>query len=460
MSKVASKSATKNLTDGSPMKLIIGFAIPLFFGNLFQQFYNIVDTMIVGKTLGVEALAGVGATGSVNFLIIGFCMGICSGFAIPVAQTFGAKDYRNMRKYIANGFYLAAVMAVVITFLVSVFCKNILRFMNTPDDIFVYSYNYILIIYLGIPATFLYNMLSGIIRSLGDSKTPLYFLIFSSLLNIALDFICILGLHMGVRGAGVATVASQLVSGILCLIYMNKKFEILHISGDEWRIETGHMRKLCYMGIPMGLQYSITALGSVILQTSINVLGSIFVAAQTAGAKVSLLFCCFFDALGATMATYGGQNVGAGKLDRVGKGLACANILGFIYASVAWVVIYFYGMKLATMFVDSTEISILQNARLFLICNASAYVLLVLVNNVRFLIQGMGYSGFAVLAGVMEMIARVIAGMVIVPVFGYLGACLASPLAWIMADAFLIPAYYYVCRRIKRAYGYAEKKKS
>lgn len=446
------KDTTKDMTVGSPMKLILGFSIPLLFGFLFQQFYSVVDTVIVGRFLGMEALAGVGAAGSVNFMIVGFCMGVCSGFAIPVAHKFGAKDYSGMRQVIANCVWLSALFAVVMTVIVSLLCGRILTWMNTPEDIFRNSYRYILIIFLGIPATYLYNMLSGIIRSMGDSKTPLAFLALSSFMNIGLDLLCILVFRMGVAGAAVATVVSQLVSGILCLFYMMKKFEVLHISKEEWKINTGHMKMLCSMGIPMGLQYSITAIGSVILQTAVNGLGSLAVASVTAANKVSMFFCCAYDAMGSTMATYGGQNVGAKKLDRVGKGLKDCIVLGTVYALSAFAVLYFFGDNLAALFVDGEEYQMLANARLFLIINGSFYIPLALVNIIRYLIQGMGFSTFAILAGVFEMAARALAGLVLVPKFGFIGACFASPLAWIFADAFLIPAYIHVKHKLQKLF--------
>lgn len=441
---------TKDLTAGSPMKLILGFATPLLFGFLFQQLYSVVDTIIVGQFLGVKALAGVGATGSINFMIVGFCMGVCSGFAIPVAHKFGAKDYSGMRQMVANGVWLSIVFAVLMTALVTLLCREILTLMNTPADIFEGAYIYILIIFWGIPASFLYNFLSGIIRSLGDSRTPLLFLLISSVLNIGLDLLCILTFRMGIAGAAVATVASQLISGILCLFYMNKKFEILRIEKEEWKINFGHMKVLCGMGVPMGLQYSITAIGSVILQTAVNSLGSTAVASVTAAGKVSMFFCCPFDAMGSTMATYGGQNVGAKKLDRLGKGLFSCSILGIGYALIAFVVLFFFGDWFIGLFVTAGEAEIVLSARQMLLTSALFYIPLAFVNIVRFMIQGMGFSMFAVLAGVFEMAARTLAGLFLVPALGFTGACLASPLAWIFADAFLIPAYIHVRRKLEK----------
>ncbi len=450
------KEMTRDMTVGSPMKLILGFSIPLLLGSLFQQFYSVVDTVIVGRFLGMQALAGVGATGSVNFMIVGFCMGVCSGFAIPVAHKFGAKDYAGMRRVIANCVWLSIGFALVITVSVSLLCRRILAWMNTPEDIFQNAYSYILIIFLGIPASFLYNILSGIIRSMGDSKTPLVFLTLSSFLNIGLDLVCILAFHMGVAGAAVATVISQLVSGLLCLVYMVKRFEILHISGEEWKPNAVHMRTLCGMGIPMGLQYSITAIGSVILQTAVNGLGSLAVASVTAGSKVSMFFCCPFDSMGATMATYGGQNVGAKKLDRVGKGLWDCILLGASYAVIAFVIMYFFGDNLAALFVGGSEEQVLANARIYLIINSAFFIPLSLVNIIRFLIQGMGFSTLAVLAGVFEMAARTLVGLLLVPRVGFIGVCFANPLAWMSADLFLIPAYFHVSGRLKKMFESGE----
>lgn len=447
-----SKSVTKDMTVGSPMRLIISFFIPLLLGMLFQQFYSMMDTIIVGRCLGVNALAAVGSTGSVNFMIIGFCMGVCNGFAIPVAQRFGAKDQTGLRKFVANSVWLSIVFAVIMTIATCILCRQIMTWMRTPADIFEDANTYIFIIFIGIPATYLYNLVSGIIRSLGDSRSPLFFLIVSSVLNIGLDFLFILTFHMGVAGAAWATVISQAVSGIGCLFYMKHKFEILKIRPEEWKMDTKYMKILCGMGIPMGLQYSITAIGSVILQTAVNTLGSSAVAAITAGSKVSMFFCCPYDAMGSTMATYAGQNVGAGKLDRVKKGMLSCCLLGLIYAVLAFVFLFFFGRYTALLFMEASEKAILGNVTTFLLINSAFFFPLSLVNIIRFTIQGMGYSVLAICAGICEMVARSIVGFVFVPMWGFVAACFASPVAWICADIFLIPAFFYCLRRLKKVY--------
>lgn len=446
---------TKDMTIGSPMKLILGFSIPLMLGFLFQQIYSLVDTLIVGQYLGVEPLAAVGSTGSINFLVIGFCIGVCTGFAIPVAHKFGAGDYVGMRKYVANCAWLAAIFAAVMTVVTVIFCRNILEAMKTPENIIDDAYSYIVVIFLGIPVIYLYNMLSGIIRALGDSKTPVIFLLIASGLNVVLDLFFIIVLKWGVAGAAWATVISQGVSGALCLLYIIKKFEILHISREEWKPEGHLMVSLCNMGVPMGLQYSITAIGSVILQSAVNTLGSGAVAAVTAAGRINGFLACPFDAMGSTMATFGGQNVGAGKLDRIGQGLKACVILGAVYSAIAFLIALLFGEPLAVLFVKKEEVQILDNVRLFLLLNTVFYFPLALVNIVRFMIQGIGFPKFAILAGVFEMVARALAGFVLVPAFGFTAVCLGNPIAWIAADVFLIPAFFHVYKKLKVQMGYS-----
>ena len=439
----------KDMTKGSPIRLILGFAIPLLLGMLFQQFYNLVDMMIVGRFLGSSALAAVGSTGSINFMILGFCMGVCNGFAIPVAQKFGAKDEKQLRYYVANSIWLSIIFAVVMTIAVCALCRNILIWMDTPADIFDASYAYIIVIFMGIPVTYLYNLLSGFMRSLGDSKSPLIFLVISSVLNILFDVVAIAVFHLGVAGAAVATVLAQAISGISSLIYMIRKFPILRVHGEEWKWRGIFVARLCSMGIPMGLQYSITAIGSVILQTAVNGLGSMTVAAMTAGGKLSMFFCCPFDAFGSTMATYAGQNLGAGKLQRVTKGMVQCSFLAAGYSIVAAIVMILFGKNLALLFVDSTEVELIANVAKLLVINSLFFIPLALVNIIRFAIQGLGFGKLAIFAGVAEMIGRSVVAFGFVARFGFVAACLASPFAWILADVFLIPAYAYCIRKLR-----------
>lgn len=447
---------TKDLTTGSPLKLIITFTFPAFLGMLFQQFYNVVDTIIVGKLLGIGPLAGVGATGSLNFMVLGFCMGICNGFAIPVAQKFGAGDQVELRKFVANSLWLVAIIALVLTVPVCVYCRPILRVMNTPEDVFEYAYQYIFIIFLGIPAALLYNILAAILRSLGDSKTPVLFLALSSVLNIGLDIISIKLWGMGVDGTALATVISQGVSGVICFFYMKKRFTVLQMSREERRPDGAKMKRLCYMGIPMGLQYSITAIGSLVIQATMNGFGSVAVAGATAANRINGFLTCPIEALGASMAPYVGQNLGAGKLDRVSRGVIDASLCGFVSSGVLYVIIWLYGAQLTGIFLDAPDPAVTAYAVEFLRIVGAGYCLLTLVNVVRFSIQGLGFSVLAILSGVMEMIARCFAGLVIAPHIGFAAVAMGHPLAWLFADIFLIPAFL-LCRKKVASPHYGER---
>lgn len=434
------------MTSGSPAKLIFGFAIPMFLGLLFQQFYSMVDTLIVGKFLGVNPLAGVGSTSSLNFMVLGFCMGVCNGFAIPVAQMFGAKEEHRLRRYVTNGAWLCIVFSIVMTLVVVAVCRPVLVLMQTPEEIFEYAYVYIVIVFWGIPCTFLYNILAAIIRSLGDSKTPVIFLAISSGINIVLDLVFVLAFDMGVEGPAIATVLAQGISGIICLFYMYRKFPVLHASRDEWKPELHYMGKLCFIGIPMGLQYSITAIGSLVLQTAVNGLGAMVVAGVTAAQKINMFISCPIESLGQTMAPYAGQNMGAGKIDRIGKGLKSAVLMGWGVSIICFLIAVLFGKQLTLLFVDADETEIIAYSYQFLLFCIGGYCLLTLVNTVRFTIQGMGFSIFAILSGIMEMIARTLAALVVARKLGYIGICLAHPMAWLFADVFLIPAFFW-CRK-------------
>ena len=451
-----SRSSVRDLTVGSPMKLVLSFMLPLLFGLLFQQFYSMVDTVVVGKFLGVDALAGVGSTGSVNFLVLGLCNGVCAGFAIPVAQKFGQKDFDGLRRFVGNMVWLGTAIALIVTLVTTALCDPILRWMDTPEETFSYAYDYIWVIFLGIPATMLYNLLSGIIRSLGDSRTPLVFLILSSLLNVVLDIVFIVGFHMGVAGAGWATLLSQLISGLLCLGLIIKRFPLLHLRRDDLRFRGVYARHLLNMGLPMGLQYSITAIGSILLQTAVNGLGANAMAAVTAGSKVYMLCACPYDAIGTTAATFAGQNLGAGKPERIHQGVRACTILGVIYAAVIFLAMYLWGSQLCLMFLDTKDAAAVASSgalsRQFLLIKLAVFVRLLFVNLLRFTIQGLGFSEFAVFAGVFEMLARGVFGLCLVPWLGFPAVCYASPAAWVMADLFLFPAYC-ACMK-KRGYQF------
>lgn len=438
---------TKDLTKGEPMRLLLSFGVPVLFGNLFQQLYSVVDTAIVGKILGGGALAAVGSTGSVNFLVVGFCCGVCGGFAIPAAQQFGANNYFELRRYVAGGAWLCGIISAALTALTVFFCGDILTAMNTPADIYERSYAYICTIFTGISAYVLYNYCAGILRSLGDSRTPVIWLTVASLLNIVLDVVFILACDMDVFGAALATVLSQSVAGAGCLLRLLRGYPILRMEKADWAWDRARMCHLCVMGLPMGLQYTITAIGSVMIQTAVNGLGTAYVTAVTAASKVSMFLTCPFDAMGSTMATYGGQNVGAAKWDRLHQGTGACTLLAAIYSGFALVLVLFVSDPLAMLFLDADSAVLLPLTRQYLLTSVAFFFPLALVNIFRFMIQGMGFSPLATFAGALEMAARGGLAM-LVPVFGFTAACFASPAAWIMADAFLLPAYFYCCRKL------------
>ena len=450
---MSSNNLTRDLTTGSPMKLIIRFATPMILGIILQQFYGLVDTMIVGQYLGKEALAGVGSTGSLNFIVLGFCMGICNGFSVIVAQFFGAKDEHNLRKSVANSIWLSVIIGIIVTALTSIFCRPILHLMNTPDSIYEYAAKYIFIIFLGIPCIILYNLSAAIIRALGDSRSPIIFLAIAAVLNIGLDMLFIGVLGMNVEGAAYATVLAQGISGAFCVHFIRRRFSILKMNMDEMRPDTEIMKRLVGIGIPMGLQYSITGIGSVILQFSVNGLGDVSVAAMTTALKVHILLSCPLDGLGQSMAPYTGQNVGAKKLDRVGQGLRDALKISALICIILLIIVILFGSHAATLFLDKDKLAeeapvIIRLSRQYLLTVTAFDFLVAIVNTVRFTIQGMGFSNFAMIAGLMEMLARSLAGLVLIPLLGFTGACLSSPLAWIFADAFLIPAYFWCKKKL------------
>ena len=443
------KIMTKDLTSGSPLKVILLFTLPLVLGNLFQQFYALADTIIVGRFCGVSALASVGATGSVNYLILGFVIGVCNGFAIPIAQLFGARDYSDLRRHVANAAWLCIAGSVVLTISTVALTRPMMQLMQTPDDIIDGAVIYIGWIFAGIPFIFLYNMVAAIMRALGDSKTPLYFLILTSALNIGLDLLFIVPFHFGVLGAALATDISQVISGVLSFIYLRRKFDVLKMEKDDLAFSKKASIRLLGIGVPMGLQCSITAIGSVIMQWAVNVLGSTAVAAVTAAGKTQGLLTVPMESVGTAMATYAGQNLGASRMDRVRQGVNSAMLIILIYGVASAFVLHFTDVQIMSLFLDTAkEVDIVAMGREYLFWNSVFFVPLGALIIWRYTIQGLGFSSLAMLAGVAEMVARTAVAIVLVPILGYFGAELSNPAAWIAACLFLYPAYRWTCRQL------------
>ena len=434
---------THDLTSGKPLKMVLQFTIPVLLGLLLQQVYSVVDTAIVGHALGVMALGGVGATSSVNYLVIGFCTGLCTGMAIPVAQAFGANDVRQLRRYIGNCVWLCVIVSAVLLALTLPACRLLLTAMGTPEEEMSYAFDYIFVIFIGIPAVILYNMGACVLRALGDSRSPVWFLAIASLINIVLDLLTVCVLDWGVRGAAVATVVSQAVSGVLCVWYMRRRFPVLRMEKDDWQLRRREASRLLGMGVPVGLQCSITAIGSVILQTAVNSLGAICVAGVAAATKLFQLFCCPYDALAMAATNFVGQNLGAGKYDRIRQGIFACCLLGVVYCAVHFLLAQFGTPYAILLFIRPEEAeAVLPFA--WKMCRMDAYfgLFLMLVNVLRLSIQGMGYSRLSLLSGVLEMVARIFISVWAVPQFGFAAACMANPLAWVLANCFLIPGVF------------------
>lgn len=438
------------MTVGNPTKDILWFALPLILGYILQQMYLIIDAAIVGRWIGVGALAAVGASSSVMFLVMGFCNGSCAGFAIPIAQAFGAKDFRKMRVYVANAVRIAIVMSIVVTLLTCILCSTILHIVNTPADVFDDAYTFLFLQFLAIPFTIAYNLFAGFIRALGDSRQPFYFLIFSSVINILLDVVFILLLCMGVAGAGLATLLSQLLASILCVWYIARHMQLLIPHGEERCYGNKRISILLNNGMPMGLQFSITAIGSIMLQSSNNALGTIYVASFTAAMRIKYLFTCVFENIGVAMATYCGQNIGARRLDRVRQGEWSAVKIMLVYFVFTALVIFPFADYMMELFVESGEQAVVANAAKMMRISCYFYPALGMLTIFRYSIQGLGYSNLSMLSGVMEMIARCGVSLWLVPVFAFTGVCFGDPVAWIFADLFLFPAFFLLYRHLKK----------
>lgn len=439
---------TKDMTTGNPLKLILFFSIPLLIGNVFQQFYSMVDTIIVGRYVGVQALAAVGVTGSLSFLILGFTFGLTGGFSVIIAQRFGADDEDGLRKSVATSTILSIISTIIITLASMLSAKPVLSLMNTPDDIINDATIYIIIIYAGTCATVFYNMIAGILRSLGDSKTPLYFLILSSILNIILDLFFILNFNMGVRGAAYATVIAQGISGILCLIYALKKYPILRLKKEDWIWDKNFALKHLNVGIPMALQFSITATGVMVLQTALNAFGSTVIAAYTAASKVEQIVTQPGISFGTTMATYCGQNLGAGKYDRIKEGVKKGSIITIMVSIIAAVVLFVFGKSLSTLFISSDQIEALNYSKQYLNTVAAFLPILGMLFIYRNSLQGIGDAFIPMMAGVAELVARVIVAFTLPAFIGYIGICLASPFAWIGATIPMAIKYRILIKRM------------
>lgn len=445
------KSGTTDLTVGKPLFQILRFALPLVLGTLFQQLYSFADTVIVGRCLGTDALGAVGTTYSLNFLILGFVQGACVGFGIPVAETFGAKDKGGLRKYLFNGALLCVVLSVVFTISTTLMAGPLLQLIHTPEELYADAVLYIRIIFLGIPATVLYNYASSVLRAMGDSQHPFYFLLAASVLNIGLDYLLIVSMGMGVDGAALATVLSQLLSGGLCAFWFftrTAKQEELTFRGQSSLLSAGHCKRLAYIGFPMGFEYSVSAIGAVIMQDAINLLGSTAVAAQTAGEKIRQMFTLPMESVGMAMATYVGQNHGAHRTDRIKQGIKDGCTIQLTYCVAAWVVIFFVKPYAVGLVLGDADPAVTAGAIQYLAIMSLLFCFHGLLMIFRNTLQGLGYSVQAIISGVGELIGRSLGGLLAVKTgLGYVGICLSNPFAWGLA---MLYCMFMVRRMLKR----------
>lgn len=433
---------TNDMTTGNPVKLILLFSIPLLIGNIFQQFYNMVDTIIVGRFIGVEALAAVGTTSSMVFLVNGFVMGLTSGFAVLISQKYGAKDEVGVKEAVASSIILSIIATILVTFISVLSAKPLLTLMNTPSNILKDASTYIIILYAGNIAIIFYNMMAAILRALGDSKTPLYFLIVSSVLNIILDLVLIINFKMGVAGAAYATVISQGVSAILCVIYTYKRYKILRLKKDDFKVKKKYYRKHLKVGIPMALQFSITSIGIMTVQSAINIFGSTVIASYAASSKVLQLVMQPATTLGVTMATYCGQNIGAKRYDRIKEGVKKCVQISIITSMISAIILIFLGKYFVMMFVSNPDAEILSYAQQVLNISAIFFIPLGLIFVYRNALQGIGDSFIPMMAGVYELVARDIVAFTLPKVLEFMGICLADPVAWFAAVIPLAYTYY------------------
>ncbi len=437
-------SQQKDMTVGNPYKIILAFSLPLLIGNFFHTFYNMADTIIVGQMIGTSALAAVGSTGTVMFLIHSLTFGLTSGFTILTAQRFGAKDYVGMRKSVVSAAFLSLTISAILTVVALSGTHWLLTFMKTPADIIDDAYTYMMIICAGILAQSLYNLLSCLLRALGNSRIPLYFVIISAVLNVILDILLIIVFDMGVAGTALATVISQAVSGILCLIYIILKVPILHPKKEELVLDKQLIRQQLGVGVPMSLQSSITSIGSMMVQTSLNMLGSTYVAAFTAGSKVEQLLTQYLMALSSTMGSYTAQNTGAQDAWRVRQGFKAAAIIGSLYSVVCMAAAIPFGKYMTYVFISDGAEDIIELVGVFVRCSVSFFIALNIVNTFRTSIQGMGYGLMPMTAGIAELIGRGIVSVIAARYRSFLGICMAGPTAWVLAGTLLICMYLYI----------------
>lgn len=432
----------KDLTTGNPARLILMFALPLIVGNVFQQMYLISDTLIVGRLLGVSALAAVGSSGCLMFFMVGFVIGFTTGLSICTGQRFGARDEEGVRHSVAACTVLSVVFSIGMTIFGVVLARPVLTFLQTPAEVLDMAVSFSTVMFLGIGATMMFNIATNLIRALGNSKTPLYFLMFGCVLNIILEVLFIAGFNWGVEGAGLATVLALLINGLCCVYYIKRKIPQLHFKWADLKISKENAWQHLKIGFPMGFQGSIIAIGAIILQVPLNNLGETAIAAYAAAQKIDMIAVMPLMSFGMAMASYTAQNYGAGRIDRIKTGVNKCILMSGSFSIFIGILLITIGPSLMRLFVGDGQEQVVSYGHLYLIVNGSCYLILSLLFIYRFTLQGLGQSAVPTFAGIMELVMRAIAGLFLVGSFGYIGACLANPMAWIGSCVPLLIMFY------------------
>ena len=439
-----------DMTKGSPTKLIARFIIPIIIGNIFQQFYNMADTIIVGRYVGLHALGAVGSTGTISFLILGFAQGLTTGFTVQTAQYFGAGDEQGIKRSVYSAGLLSAIVTIVMTIVSVAFMDTLLTWMNTPLDMYDMARDYIIVICGGMVFSIIYNLMASILRAIGNSVVPVVLLIIAAFLNIILDIVFIAGFQWGVAGAAYATLASQAVSGILCILYIWKKVPILHFGKEHAKLHAQCVRNQLSVGIPMALQYSITAVGTIMVQSALNLLGSTVVGAYSVACKVENLVTQPYPAMGATMATYGAQNRGVNDLDRISKGAKVASIMTILYSVMIYGVLLFILPYAIRLFVTEDIDVVYGYAKTYLSISGLFFIPLGMIFLFRNLLQGCGYGFLPMMGGVVELVSRAIGAFIATSMLSFVGVCFANISAWASAGLFFWVLYLILMKRMRK----------
>ena len=451
------KKQILDMTRGNPLPLLVQFAIPLILGSLFQQLYSFVDTAIVGRCISAEALTAVGVTGSLNFLVLGFTMGSAMGFCIPISQAVGAGDQNEISRTFWNGLYLSIGIGLVISIGVSFFTCPLLTMMKTPVELLDMATEYLTIIFVGQVATVLYNYFAGALRAFGDSKRPFWFLVISSCINVALDLVLILVIPMGVAGAALATVISQIISVLLCIWWLAKKMDVIRRhsnSGENLAAVSGtRMKKICVVGMPLGLEYSVCSIGNVVLQSSINSLGSVVAAAHVCGEKIRAIATLPIEALGTAIATYASQNYGAKRIDRIKSGIKAGLTIVAVYCIAAWAVLAVLKVPLVSLLLGETASAEALASVEYLSVISTLFVFHGSLMIFRNTVQGMGYAASTLASSVMEIIGRSAAGLLAVHFGSFFLICVSAPMAWVLACICCIGLCAYYIPKASKAFA-------